>query len=97
MRQIRMLRAMWRELETGLRQLLPGHEGGTRGHRQGAAYGNCYTDSQQCISYIGKRSGRKFPILPSDDQISIILFISFLMRGETVLSRTATGLKRTRS
>ena len=28
-RQIRMLRAMWRELETGLRHLLPGHEGET--------------------------------------------------------------------
>jgi hypothetical protein len=37
-RQIRTLRAMRRELETGLRHLLPGHEGGT-GHRQGAAYG----------------------------------------------------------
>jgi hypothetical protein len=38
-RQIRMLRAMWRELETGLRRLLPGHEGGNPGHGQGAAYG----------------------------------------------------------
>jgi hypothetical protein len=38
-RQIRMLRAMRRELETGLRPLLPGHEGGNPGHRQGAAYG----------------------------------------------------------
>jgi hypothetical protein len=27
-REIRMLRAMWRELETGLRQLLRGHAGG---------------------------------------------------------------------
>ena len=39
MRQIRMLRAMWRELETGLRTLLIGHEGGNLGHSQGAAYG----------------------------------------------------------
>ena len=39
MRQIRMLRAMWRELETGLRRLLHGHEGGNPGHGQGAAYG----------------------------------------------------------
>ena len=39
MRQIRMLRAMRRELETGLRQLLPGHEGGNLGYSQGAAYG----------------------------------------------------------
>ena len=38
MRQIRMLRAMWRELETGLRQLLNGHAGGNPGHGQGAAY-----------------------------------------------------------
>ena len=39
MRQIRMLRAMRRELETGLRRLLHGHEGGNLGHSQGAAYG----------------------------------------------------------
>src|ERR1700676_1600007 len=38
-RQIRTLRAMRRELETGLRHLLPGHEGGNPGNRQGAAYG----------------------------------------------------------
>jgi hypothetical protein len=38
-REIRMLRAMWRELETGLRRLLHGHEGGNPGHSQGAAYG----------------------------------------------------------
>ena len=39
MRQIRMLLAMWRELETGLRTLLIGHEGGNLGHSQGVAYG----------------------------------------------------------
>ena len=39
MREIRMLRAMWRELETGSRRLLHGHEGGNPGHSQGAAYG----------------------------------------------------------
>ena len=39
MRQIRMLRAMRRELETGLRRLLHGHAGGNPGHGQGAAYG----------------------------------------------------------
>ena len=39
MRQIRMLRAMWRELETGLRTLLLGHEEGNLGHSQGVAYG----------------------------------------------------------
>jgi len=38
-RQIRMLRAMRRELETGLRCLLHGHAGGNPGHGQGAAYG----------------------------------------------------------
>src|SRR5712692_3606790 len=38
-RQIRMLRAMRRELETGLRCLLHGHAGGNPGHGQGATYG----------------------------------------------------------
>src|SRR5262245_8456338 len=33
-----MLRAMWRELETGLRRPLYGHAGGNPGHGQGAAY-----------------------------------------------------------
>lgn len=39
MREIRMLRAMQRGLETGLRWLLHGHEGGNPGYSQGAAYG----------------------------------------------------------
>ena len=38
-RQIRMLRAMRRGLETELRWLLHGHEGGNAGYSQGAAYG----------------------------------------------------------
>jgi hypothetical protein len=37
-REIRMLRAMWRALETGLRNLLTGHEGGNAGHRQGVSF-----------------------------------------------------------
>jgi hypothetical protein len=37
-RQIRMLRAMRRELETGLRPLLHGHAGGNPGYGQGVAY-----------------------------------------------------------
>src|SRR5882762_11991857 len=37
-RQIRMLRAMRRGLETGLRQLLHGHAGGNPGYSQGVAY-----------------------------------------------------------
>jgi hypothetical protein len=39
-REIRMLRAMWRVLETGLRKLLTGHEGGNAGYRQGASFGS---------------------------------------------------------
>src|SRR5215831_725222 len=34
-----MLRAMWRVLETGLRQLLNGHEDGNVGYSQGVSYG----------------------------------------------------------
>ena len=56
MRQIRMLRAMWRELETGLRTLLTGHEGGNLGHSQGVAYG----------------LPRQFPTLPPWDAMSIV-------------------------
>jgi hypothetical protein len=38
-REIRTLRAMRRALETGLRKLLNGHEGGNAGHSQGISYG----------------------------------------------------------
>ena len=38
MREIRMLRVMWRELETGSRTSLAGHEGGNPGNRQGEFY-----------------------------------------------------------
>ncbi len=38
MREIRMLRVMWRELETGSRPSLAGHEGGNPGYRQGLFY-----------------------------------------------------------
>jgi len=37
-REIRTLRAMWRVLETQLRKLLTGHEGGNAGYRQGVSY-----------------------------------------------------------
>ena len=40
MREIRMLRAMWRGLETELRTTLPGHEGGNPGYRPGKSYGS---------------------------------------------------------
>ena len=53
-RQIRMLRAMWRELETGLRRLLIGHEGGNLGYSQGVAYG----------------LPRQFPTLPREQGLS---------------------------
>ena len=38
MRENRMLRAMWRGLETGSRSTLTGHEGGNSGYRQGNTY-----------------------------------------------------------
>ncbi len=38
MREIRMLRVTWRELETGSRTSLDGHEGGNPGYRQGLFY-----------------------------------------------------------
>jgi len=37
-REIRMLRVKWRELETGSRTSLAGHEGGNPGYRQGMIY-----------------------------------------------------------
>ena len=39
MREICMLRAMWRGLEAEPRTSLHGHEGGNPGHRQGMSYG----------------------------------------------------------
>ena len=39
MQEIRMLRAMRRVLETGLRKLLTGHEGGNAEYRQGVSFG----------------------------------------------------------
>ena len=39
MREIRMLRARWRGLETELRMSLNGHEGGNPGYGQGLSYG----------------------------------------------------------
>ena len=39
MREIRTLRAMWRALETELRNFLNGHEGGNAGYGQGSPYG----------------------------------------------------------
>ena len=39
MREIRMLRAMWRALETESRNFLNGHEGGNAGYSQGTSYG----------------------------------------------------------
>ena len=38
MREIRTLYVMWRELETGSRTTLAGHEGGNPGYRQGLFY-----------------------------------------------------------
>jgi hypothetical protein len=38
-REIRLLRAMWRALETESRNLLTGHEGGNAGYSQGSSYG----------------------------------------------------------
>jgi hypothetical protein len=38
-REIRTLRAMRRALETKLRKLLTGHEGGNAGYSQGASFG----------------------------------------------------------
>ena len=38
MREIRMLRVKWRELETGSRTSPAGHEGGNPGYRQGMFY-----------------------------------------------------------
>jgi hypothetical protein len=45
-REIRTLRAIWRALETELRQLLNGHEEGNLGYKQGETYAprrQCWT------------------------------------------------------
>ena len=74
-RQIRMLRAMRRELETGLRRLLHGHEGGNPGHSQGAAYG----------------LPRQFPTLPGSPQNDCSRRNPRMERHRTSLIRSTEG------
>jgi hypothetical protein len=52
-REIRMLRAMWRALETESRSFLNGHEGGNAGYSQGTSYGF----TRQRSTLIGIRDG----------------------------------------
>ena len=63
MREIRMLRAMRRALETGLRKLLTGHEGGNAGHRQGVPFElprQCSTlPGRMATSLLGLRQAKK--------------------------------------
>ena len=54
MREIRMLRAMWRALETEPRRILNGHEGGNAGYSQGVAYGS----PRQCSTLPGSPGAR---------------------------------------
>ena len=62
-REIRMLRAMRRALEKGLRKLLTGHEDGNVGHRLGISYG-----LPPSVLYASKRSNSNrsmlFPFSP---------------------------------
>ena len=84
-REIRMLRAMRRELETGLRWLLHGHEEGNLGYSQGAAYG----------------LPRQFPTLPrlspkarnpSAATRSLSIAAQLLAELETIRSKAPTRL-----
>ena len=56
MREIRMLRAMWRELETGPRWALLGHEGGNPGYGQGCILTGNRASSRPYLSSRGWRS-----------------------------------------
>ncbi len=73
MREIRLLRATWRALETGLRKLLNGHEGGNAGHRQGASFGS----PRQCSTLLRGAPQRGFSRLI----IRIRSRVSFGTRG----------------
>jgi hypothetical protein len=69
-REIRMLRAMWRALETDSRSFLNGHEGGNAGYSQGTSYGftrhrstlpgwmgfSCKHNNGKLSRFLGKRS-----------------------------------------
>lgn len=74
MREIRMLRAMWRELETGPRRTLPGHEGGNPGYRQGTAYGPPRQLSTLPIQMSrGVNTGKPYPnVRPADKSLNKI-------------------------
>ena len=74
MREIRLLRAMRRALETGLRKLLTGHEGGNAGYRQGGPF----ESPRQCSTLPSSKS----LLIRSACSISIPVSPQYLARDE---------------
>ena len=58
MREIRTLRAMWRALETALRQLLNGHEEGNLGYKLLEPFRNRANSAAESRSQQDRRRGR---------------------------------------
>ncbi len=77
MREIRTLRAMWRELETELRTLLNGHEGGKT------------PDTAKRASY---EPPRQFPTLPGKTHLALALGLAACQKGYRVRFTTAAAL-----
>ena len=70
MREIRMLRAMRRELETEPRRLLNGHAGGNPGHSQGGSYG----------------PPRQFPTLPPPLLCEVLSVVKDVVDAASIVS-----------
>ena len=85
MREIRMLRARRRGLETESRIILPGHEGGNPGYRQGRSYGH-RASPRPYQGNPGYRQGRsygpprQFPTLPGTDSLVRHRSLKFRLR-----------------
>ena len=82
MREIRMLRAMWRALETESRSFLNGHEGGNAGYSQGTSYGFTHQRSILPLSFVISGAPNSFSrttLRPLGPNVIFTAFASILM------------------
>jgi hypothetical protein len=84
-REIRMLRAMWRALETESRSFLNGHEGGNAGYSQGTSYGFTRQRSTLPPSSIAIDPSGKFAYVTNSDSNSVSMYSIDAATGNLML------------